>query len=425
MSNYDIFISYREKGGVDIAKKIYDDLVREDYKVSFASNNFNTGSFVKQIFERLKSCTDFVIILDEHVFDRCLDRNLNPKDDWLRKELAYALKNKKNIICLECVNFKGFPDNLPADIANIKEEMRIKYNTIIYDSYTYPELKNNLKTLNNKSKANNYAKKILLSIPIIIISIYALFSFFHVKFNSENTSSYKNISYSKNDFKQNEYNYNTIGIQNIPEIVKMYEKSAKLGNIDAMNYIGSAYYWGNGVPKNYYKAVEFYTKAAKNGNVTSMYNLGHCYLFGNGIKKDYFKAVYWFKKAAHSGNTSAMYNLGHCYKYGKGISKDYFKAAIWNMKAAELGNTFAMNEIGNCYFFGTGLSKNYSKALEWYKKAAIEGNLSALKNVIICYERGYGVSVNQSVVDSLRKAVKEEQKGNSEYAKMLVCSTLQ
>ena len=93
---YDIFISYRREGGYDTAKHLYDLLVRDGYKVSFDIDTLRSGDFDVQLLERIDECKDFILIVDKHAFDRILDPKSNPNYDWLRCELAYALKKNKS-----------------------------------------------------------------------------------------------------------------------------------------------------------------------------------------------------------------------------------------------------------------------------------------------------------------------------------------
>ena len=92
---YDIFISYRRDGGYDTAKHLNDLLVRDGYKVSFDIDTLRSGNFDTQLLERIDQCKDFILIVDQHAFDRTLDPYFALQNDWLRCELAYALKKSK------------------------------------------------------------------------------------------------------------------------------------------------------------------------------------------------------------------------------------------------------------------------------------------------------------------------------------------
>ena len=114
---YDIFISYRREGGYDTAKHLNDLLVRDGYKVSFDIDTLRNGNFDTQLLTRIEECKDFILIVDAHAFDRTLDPEFNPNNDWLRCELEHALKHNKNIIPVFLSGVSDFPDNLPEDIS--------------------------------------------------------------------------------------------------------------------------------------------------------------------------------------------------------------------------------------------------------------------------------------------------------------------
>ena len=66
--------------------------------------------------------------------------------------------------------------------------------------------------------------------------------------------------------------------------------------------LGTAYYDGKGVKKDYQKAIEYYKKAADLGDVVAYVNLGKIYYEGKGVKQDYQKALQYYKKAADLGD---------------------------------------------------------------------------------------------------------------------------
>lgn len=137
---YDIFISYRRNGGYETAKHLYDLLKHDGYSVSFDIDTLRNGDFDVELLSRIDQCKDFIIILNKGVFDRCIDPNFDPKKDWLRNELAYALKQKKNIIPIMLAGFSDFPPDLPQDIALIERKNGPKYDQYYFDDF-YNRLK--------------------------------------------------------------------------------------------------------------------------------------------------------------------------------------------------------------------------------------------------------------------------------------------
>ena len=94
---YDIFISYRRKGGYETAKHLYDLFSKDGYRGSFDLDTLRNGDFDQALLKRIDQCSDFILILSKGAFARTLDPAFNPRQDWLRIELAYALKKQKNM----------------------------------------------------------------------------------------------------------------------------------------------------------------------------------------------------------------------------------------------------------------------------------------------------------------------------------------
>lgn len=167
---YDIFISYRREGGYDTAKHLNDLLVRDGYKVSFDIDTLRSGNFDNQLLERIDQCKDFILVVDQHAFDRTLDSNFNPKNDWLRCELAYALKKQKNIIPVFLSGVTGFPSNLPADIIEVVKKNGPEYNRFYFNDF-YKILKQRFLYSTKRSKTNMLPFLVILVLAFGIIGI--------------------------------------------------------------------------------------------------------------------------------------------------------------------------------------------------------------------------------------------------------------
>ena len=109
----DIFISYRRVDGAATAMLLYDILTGKGYRVFLDLNTLKNGNFNDAILQQIKHCKDFIIILSPQALQRLDD------EDWVRKELACALREKKNIIPVMDPRF-NFPDDLPEDIREIR-----------------------------------------------------------------------------------------------------------------------------------------------------------------------------------------------------------------------------------------------------------------------------------------------------------------
>ena len=174
-NHYDIFLSYRRKGGFQTAKHLFDLLKRDGYRVSFDIDTLREGDFDTALLHRINHCTDFVIILDKEAFSRSIDPTFDRNKDWLRIELAYALQQQKNIIPVMLAGFTDFPDNLPDDIADIRRKNGPKYDNYYFDAF-YDRLKEFLHsnaatghTTNNTPDTDDSVLKIDTDLPCRIL----------------------------------------------------------------------------------------------------------------------------------------------------------------------------------------------------------------------------------------------------------------
>jgi len=137
---YDIFISYRRRGGFETAKHLYDLLTKDGYRVSFDIDTLRNGDFDTELLRRIDECRDFILILSEGALDRCVDPSAVASADWVRCELAYALEKNKNIVPIMLAGFTAFPDNLPDDIRKVVRKNGPKYDSYYFDDF-YRRLK--------------------------------------------------------------------------------------------------------------------------------------------------------------------------------------------------------------------------------------------------------------------------------------------
>ena len=152
---YDVFISYRRIGGFDTAGRINDLLVQDGYSVSYDIDTLREGRFDKQLLERVEQCVDLILIVDRNAFARTLDPATDPQDDWLRQELAYALKLKKNVIPVLLAGAE-FPKGLPDDIREVCFRQGPKHTNEYFDSF-YKKLKGYLHALPRKAVLQDVA----------------------------------------------------------------------------------------------------------------------------------------------------------------------------------------------------------------------------------------------------------------------------
>ena len=170
------------------------------------------------------------------------------------------------------------------------------------------------------------------------------------------------------------YSYLTIGKKSeLLDISRKYEQSrSKLSDIYYAS--GNAYYYGRNVTIDKTEALKLYLKSAELGNSDAMYKMGISYINGDGLIKNNRKGLTWLKKAAEADNVSAFFTLGNIYFYGRGVEKDKKEAFNYYSTAADMGNSSAMGLLGKCYYYGYGTDKNRYLSREWFYKASEKGN---------------------------------------------------
>lgn len=126
---YDVFISYRREGGEFLAMHICSLLKERGYHPFYDIESMRNGRFNEQIYSVIAKCSDMILILPPHALDRC--RN---DGDWVREEIAHALRCGLNIVPVMMNGFDGFPEDLPDDIADVKYCQGVSASTEFFDA---------------------------------------------------------------------------------------------------------------------------------------------------------------------------------------------------------------------------------------------------------------------------------------------------
>lgn len=116
--NYDVFISYRRKTGVNDARLLQQALRSRGYRVFFDYDSLRDGKFDERILSAIDEASVFVLMLTEGSLDNCANEG-----DWVRIEVAHALASGKKIVpVLPSDQSFEFPAALPADVSAVKME---------------------------------------------------------------------------------------------------------------------------------------------------------------------------------------------------------------------------------------------------------------------------------------------------------------
>lgn len=448
---YDIFISYRRTGGKEIARPLKQAFTSKGYKVFLDFDELKDGIFNDKIFDAINDTPIFMVVLSEHSLDRCLE-----EDDWVRKEIEYAISKSKHIIPINPdKQFKSFPEGLPKElIDNLgQHQFSVVDTEQLFEDSINKIIKDRIEPIiGRKSYRKRFVGFVSLCVIVVIIGLLSLFT-------HKNNADYEGftktqIQLIKADIKSlssqellnkgDSILYLSSGDSVAQKVaVRYFEESAKAGNVIAMKKMAECYEKGLGLKLNYSQAFEWYKKAADSGDVNSqakmgiyleegllgdadasqafkyylaaagkndpdgIYKLASLYLYGNGVEKDLDKAIQYYSILAEKQYPNAWNNLGVCYEQ-KG---DYIKALEWYSQAANEGVPTSQANVGLYYYYGYGVPINYAEAVKWFQAAANQMEPSALNYLGNCYQQGTGVDKDDKKAAELYRSAAELNHG--------------
>ena len=158
-----------------------------------------------------------------------------------------------------------------------------------------------------------------------------------------------------------------VKIQEQENMLLTKEQEAASGDIQAMLFLGQAYYEGWLCRRDVAKSFAYYKQAADMGAPEGLFGLARQYSLGDVVKPDAQKAIALYEEAAVKGNFNAMLIVGESYIAFDGQDEDDGLPAY----------------LGNCVF---QRPKDIDKAKYWYDKAidVCKNNDEALAH---CYNR--------------------------------------
>lgn len=182
---------------------------------------------------------------------------------------------------------------------------------------------------------------------------------------------------------------------NYQKAVCCFEKSAKLGQTDALIRLGTMHLHGVGaIPPDLQKAFSYFSQAAQADNSLGWEWAAYCHYWGYGAPKNLQKSQQFYHQAAQKGSSHSQYMLGYIYGYDV-TPPDFKKAARWFNEAARQGHSDAQLKLGFYYYHGRGVKQNYKAAFKLFTQAAAQGHATAMRNIGDAYENGYGVEKDE------------------------------
>ncbi len=163
------------------------------------------------------------------------------------------------------------------------------------------------------------------------------------------------------------------------------EKSAKQGNVTAMNYIGVIYGEGKLVARDFSKAIYWRELAAEKGLPALKFALANSFIYGYMLPADQKKAMFWLQKAGEDGHLDAINQLVSIYSNRGDLAQvKHWKnqRSYAQILSAKAGDASAMYEVYRKYISGKGgLGKSIPKGLYWLRKAADSGHILAMETL--------------------------------------------
>lgn len=121
--NNRVFLSYRRANSSYIGRSVFQDLRAAGYDVFFDVEGLDSGDLSQVILRQIAARPHFVVILAPGSLERCADPN-----DWLRREIEYALETGRNVVPLlfNGFNFADYRHILTGKLAALENQNAVR-----------------------------------------------------------------------------------------------------------------------------------------------------------------------------------------------------------------------------------------------------------------------------------------------------------
>ena len=241
---------------------------------------------------------------------------------------------------------------------------------------------------------------------------------------------------------------------NVPKALELFQKSAEAGYPQAQATIGALYL--KGLPglleRDPEKGVELLSEAVRAKSLTARFNLGMAYYNGDGVVRNSFKAAQWLQVAEKQNFAEAQYVLGMLLAEGdenlpknftlgvnflrKAANQDHKLAQAYLQKmdqqsnlpasptvrthnpstSVHLGDEMILNEARK-YYTGIGKTRDYEKAFSMLLPLAKGGYAEAARLIGLMKLSGKGTDKNAA--DAKQWLSVAAQKGDQEARRIL------
>uniref|UniRef100_A0A8C2K3E8 SEL1L adaptor subunit of ERAD E3 ubiquitin ligase n=1 Tax=Cyprinus carpio TaxID=7962 RepID=A0A8C2K3E8_CYPCA len=217
------------------------------------------------------------------------------------------------------------------------------------------------------------------------------------------------------------------GLPNYDLALKYFQKAAEQGWVDGQLQLGTMYYNGIGVKRDYKQALKFFNLASQAGHILAFYNLAQMHATGTGVMRSCHTAVELFKNVCERGRWSerlmaaygsfkegdmdsalvqylllaeqgyevAQSNVAFILDQSESIfneNETYPRALLHWTRAASQGYTVARIKLGDYHFYGYGTDVDYETAVIHYRLASEQQHSAqAMFNLGYMHEKGLGI----------------------------------
>ena len=206
---------------------------------------------------------------------------------------------------------------------------------------------------------------------------------------------------------------------------------ARGGDPEAQFKLSEMYQSGDGrVPFDFAESTRWLIAAAEQGHTVAQEFLGEAYYEGDGVEQDFEQAAKWLRAAAKKGNPDAQFYLGRMYAREEADMEDDPDAERWIAvadsvcydakshlfaslqglfedgtlprpgepesfhglrRAAVAGQRAAQYVLGSAYLNGEGVERDEAEAAKWFRKAAMQGCRRSQAALGVMFLRGGGM----------------------------------
>jgi hypothetical protein len=118
---HDVFLSYRRVTGAAEVRAIRGELRARGVRAFLDVDDLGPGHFDEALLAYVDTTPNFVVVLSLQALDGCA-----APDDWLRQEIARAIRTHRNILPVIMPGFV-FPESLPTEIDAIRIHQGLPY----------------------------------------------------------------------------------------------------------------------------------------------------------------------------------------------------------------------------------------------------------------------------------------------------------